>query len=82
MECEKKDRMSFSPKQILTQRLKKMYGFQRRQVGVWGHVMEVWDGNAVRLGCDDNCPTTNVINSLSNKKIKLHPKKSNTWEYT
>ena len=28
----------------------------------------VWDGNVIKLGCDDHCTTINVINSLSNKK--------------
>ena len=31
-----------------------------------GDRLGVWDGNAIKLGCDDNCITTNVINSLSN----------------
>ena len=26
----------------------------------------VWDGNTIKLYCDDHCTTTNVINSLSN----------------
>ena len=25
----------------------------------------VWDGNAIKFGCDDCCATINVINSLS-----------------
>ena len=37
------------------------YGFQVRQVGGWGDVPEVWDGNAIKLGCDDCCTTINVI---------------------
>ena len=28
------------------------------------------DGNYVKLDCDDNYATTDVINSLNNKKIK------------
>ena len=27
----------------------------------------VWDGNPIKLDCDDHCTTINVINSLSNK---------------
>ena len=27
--------------------------------GGWG--VGVWDGNAVKLGCDDHCTTINVI---------------------
>ena len=31
-------------------------------------MLGVWDGNAIKLGCDDPCTTINVINSLSNIK--------------
>ena len=41
-----------------------------RQVEGWGDALGVWDENAIKLGCDDHCTTINVINSLSNKKIK------------
>ena len=42
-----------------------------RQVGGGWDVLGVWDGNAIKLGCDDHCITINVINSLSNKnKLK------------
>ena len=35
---------------------------------VWGGgALGVWDGNPIKLDCDDHC-TTIVINSLSNKK--------------
>ena len=44
----------------------KTYGFQMRQAGGWGDALMVWDGNAIKLGCDDHCTTINVINSLSN----------------
>ena len=30
----------------------------------------LWDGNPIKLDCDDHCATINVKNSLSNKKIK------------
>ena len=33
-----------------------------------GDVLELWDGNPIKLDCDDCCTTINVINSLSNKK--------------
>ena len=39
----------------------KTYGFQRRQVGTWGDGVGVWDGNAIKLDCDDHCTTINVI---------------------
>ena len=32
-------------------------------------MLGVWDGNPIKLVCDDHCTTINVINSLSNKKI-------------
>ena len=36
----------------------KTYGFQMRQVGKWGDVLEVWDGNAIKFDC---CAIINVI---------------------
>ena len=27
----------------------------------WGNVLRVWDGNAIKVGCDDCCATINVI---------------------
>ena len=67
----KKHIMNFFAEQILTHRLWKTYGFQRRQFGGWGDVLGLWDGNPIKLDCDDHCTTINVINSLSNKKIIL-----------
>ena len=29
-------------------------------------MLGVWDGNAIKSGCDDHCTTINVIHSLSN----------------
>ena len=40
----------------------------RRQFGGWREVLGLWDGNPIKLDCDDHCTTANVINSLSNKK--------------
>ena len=34
-------------------------------------MLGVWDGNPIKLDCDDHCTTINVMNSLSNKKKKL-----------
>ena len=31
-------------------------------------MLGVWDGNRIKLDCDDHCTPINVINSLSNKK--------------
>ena len=53
--------MNFFAEQILTHRLRKTYGFQRRQVGGWRDGLGVWDGNDIKLGCDDCCTTINVI---------------------
>ena len=36
----------------------------------WGNGLEVWDGNAIKLGCDDCCATTNVIKFIELKKRK------------
>ena len=33
-----------------------------------GDALGLWDGNPIKLDCDDHCTTLNVINSLSNKK--------------
>ena len=32
-----------------------------RQFGGWGDVPGIWDGNAIKLGCDDQYSTINVI---------------------
>ena len=32
-----------------------------RQIGVWGDALGVWDGNAIKFGCDDYCTPINVI---------------------
>ena len=38
------------------------------RLGVGG-MLGVWDGNVIKLGCDDHCKTINVINSMVIKKI-------------
>ena len=63
--------MNFFAEQILTHRLGKTYSFQRRQVGVWGDALGVWDGNPIKLDGDDHGTTINVINSLTNKNIHI-----------
>ena len=35
-----------------------------RQVEVWGDAPKVWDGNAIKFGCDDCCTPINVIKSI------------------
>ena len=39
-------------------------------------MLGLWDGNPIKLDCDDHCTTINVVNSLSNKKIL----KKRTWQ--
>ena len=31
------------------------------RLGGGGDALRVWDGNAIKLGCDDHCTTINVI---------------------
>ena len=73
----KEDRMNFFAEQILTHRLWKTYGFQRRQFGGWGDALRLWDGNPIKLDCNDHCTAINVINSLG-KKDSLGDSKSQT----
>ena len=51
--------------QILTHRFEKLMVSKGESLG-GGGMLEVWDGNVIKLDCDDHCTTTNVINSLSN----------------
>lgn len=39
---------------------KELNNFQRRQVGAWGDGLGVQDGNAVKLGCDDDCTAIKI----------------------
>ena len=59
--------MNFFAEQILTQTLKNVW-FPKETVGGQGDVLWVWDGNPIKLDCDDHCRTINVINSLSNER--------------
>ena len=48
----------------------------------WEDALGLWDGNPIKLDCDDHCTSINVINSLSNKKIKKKQKNNrirNKW---
>ena len=71
--------MNFFAEQILTQTLKNLW-FPNETGWGWGDALRVWDGNAVKFGCDDHCTTINVINSLSNKK-KTNNKKTRQSQY-
>ena len=31
------------------------------KLGGWGDALKIWDGNAVKFGCDNRCTTINVI---------------------
>ena len=42
-----------------------------RQVEGQGYALGMWEGNPIKLDCDDHCTTINVINSLSNKNNKI-----------
>ena len=56
LQSKKKDTTSFFAEQIMTHTdFEKSYGFQMRPVGGGGDALGVWDGNAVKFGCDDHC---------------------------
>ena len=50
-----------------SQTLKNLW-FPKETVRGVGDALGLWDGNPIKLDCDDHCTTINVINSLSNKK--------------
>ena len=52
--------MNFFAEQILTHRLKHLW-FPSETGWVVGDALAVWDGNAIKLDCDDCCRTINVI---------------------
>ena len=66
MESEKGQTELFA-EQMLTHRLKNL-GSSEETVWGWEDGFGLWDGNPVKLDCDDHCTITGVINSLSNKK--------------
>ena len=40
----------------------------------WGEIWAgVWDGHVVKLGCDDGCPTINIVKFMEfqQKQIKI-----------
>ena len=53
-----------------SQTLKNLWSPEETVQG-WGDVLGLWDGNPIKVDCDDHCTTINVINSLSNKKNKI-----------
>ena len=46
------------------------YGLQRRQVKVCVCGLGVWEGNDIKLICDDNCMIINVIKFIKKKITK------------
>ena len=58
--------MNFFEEQKLTHRLWKTCGYQKRLVEGEGK-LGVWDGNVVKLGCDDGCTTINIIKFIEFK---------------
>ena len=38
------------------------------RLGGWGDKLGIWDGNAIKLGCDEHCITINVIKFTKLKK--------------
>ena len=57
--------MNFA-EQISTHRFWKTHVSKGDSSRWWGDVLGLWDGNPIKLDCDDHY--LNVINSLSNKK--------------
>ena len=49
--------MNLFAEKKMTHRLWKTHGYQRRQVVVGRDGLGVWDGNVVKLGCDNGCTT-------------------------
>ena len=37
-------------------------------LGEWGDALRVWDGHAIKFGCDDCCTTINIIEFIKLKK--------------
>ena len=49
-----------------SQTLKNLWSPEETVLGV-GDALWLWDGNPIKLDCDDHCTTKYVINSLRNK---------------
>ena len=61
--------MNFFPEQILTHRPGKTYGLQRRQLGGWGDVLGLWDGNAIKSGCEVPVMAQWLMNPTKNHEV-------------
>ena len=60
-----------------------------RQVAGWRDAVRVWEGHAVKFGCNDCCTPINVIKFINKKKSQPPPKKKQKkfcwdfdWDYT
>ena len=42
---------------------------------MWGNALRVWDGNAIKFGCDDCCTPINVIKFIKYLKKRDMKKK-------
>ena len=63
--------MNFFIEQILTHNFEKLMISKGESSGGgmgWGDALALWDGNPIKLDCDDHCTTKYIINSLSNFK--------------
>ena len=52
------------------------------RLGSGGDAPGLWDGNPVKLDCDDHCITINVINSLSNNNDNKGTHLSHEYTYS
>jgi len=48
-----------------SQTLKKLWFSKETEFGGWEDAVGVWDGNGIKLDCDDHCKTINVVNIKS-----------------
>ena len=52
------------------QTLKNLWFPNDTSCGGWEDALRVWDGNAIKLGCDDRCTTIKVIKFTESKNQK------------
>ena len=69
MESEKRTDWTLQNRYWLTD-FEKLMVSKWDSLGEWGDALGVWDGNAIKLGCDDHCTTINVIKFTELKKKK------------
>ena len=59
-----------------SQTLKNLWFSKQTGQGHGRDGLAIWDGNAVKLGCDDCCITINVIKLIELKTLKLKKMKT------